>query len=96
MTPSASQAAGTVAVGPTNLRCMPDDRQAAPRLYMFTTNRTSGLSLNQVIGCPLDCVYCVRHFGGNFDERIPRRLYLYATAGPAVPGPRRLVQMGHE
>ena len=23
--------------------------------------RKSGLSLNHVVGCPLDCGYCVRH-----------------------------------
>ncbi|MFB7741896.1 radical SAM protein [Streptomyces sp. NPDC056132] len=36
--------------------------------------RKSGLSLNHVIGCPLDCGYCVRHLFGNFEMKQPRRL----------------------
>jgi hypothetical protein len=34
-------------------------------------NRKSGRSLNHIIGCVLDCGYCVRHFWGNFDTKIP-------------------------
>lgn len=33
--------------------------------------RKSGLSLNHIIGCPLDCSYCVRHLFGNFDMKVP-------------------------
>ena len=33
--------------------------------------RKSGLSLNHVVGCPLDCGYCVRHLFGNFDMKKP-------------------------
>lgn len=36
--------------------------------------RKSGLSLNHVIGCPLDCSYCVRHLFDNFDQKIPHAL----------------------
>lgn len=36
--------------------------------------RKSGLSLNHIIGCPLDCSYCVRHLFGNFDQRQPQAL----------------------
>ncbi|MET9149236.1 radical SAM protein [Streptomyces sp. NPDC004042] len=36
--------------------------------------RKSGLSLNWIIGCPLDCGYCVRHLFQNFDMKVPRRL----------------------
>ncbi len=36
--------------------------------------RKSGLSLNHVIGCPLDCAYCVRHLFDNFEMREPRSL----------------------
>ncbi|RMW31596.1 radical SAM protein [Pseudomonas savastanoi] len=36
--------------------------------------RKSGLSLNHIVGCPLDCSYCVRHLFGNFDQRQPRAL----------------------
>lgn len=37
--------------------------------------RKSGLSLNHIIGCPLDCSYCVRHLFGNFEQRVPKALY---------------------
>ncbi|MFI5534144.1 radical SAM protein [Kitasatospora sp. NPDC051853] len=36
--------------------------------------RKSGLSLNHVIGCPLDCGYCVRHMFDNFELKTPRAL----------------------
>jgi DNA repair photolyase len=36
--------------------------------------RKSGLSLNHVIGCPLDCGYCVRHLFDNFEMKVPRAL----------------------
>jgi DNA repair photolyase len=36
--------------------------------------RKSGLSLNHIIGCPLDCAYCVRHLFGNFAMKKPKLL----------------------
>jgi DNA repair photolyase len=36
--------------------------------------RKSGLSLNHIVGCPLDCGYCVRHLFGNFDMKRPHLL----------------------
>ena len=36
--------------------------------------RKSGLSLNHIQGCPLDCAYCIRHTYGLWDERQPRAL----------------------
>ncbi|GAB2790850.1 hypothetical protein GCM10027199_78620 [Amycolatopsis magusensis] len=36
--------------------------------------RKSGLSLNHIIGCPLNCGYCVRHVFDNFAMKLPRRL----------------------
>src|SRR5471032_3241198 len=36
--------------------------------------RKSGLSLNHIIGCPLDCGYCVRHLFENFNQKTPRAL----------------------
>ncbi|WBB64099.1 radical SAM protein [Streptomyces sp. WMMC500] len=38
--------------------------------------RKSGLSLNHVIGCPLDCGYCIRHLEryANFEMKTPRAL----------------------
>lgn len=34
--------------------------------------RKSGLSLNHVIGCPLDCAYCIRHSFNNYQMKEPR------------------------
>lgn len=36
--------------------------------------RKSGLSLNHIQGCPLDCAYCIRHTYGLWDQRQPRAL----------------------
>jgi DNA repair photolyase len=42
--------------------------------------RKSGLSLNHIQGCPLDCVYCIRHTYGIWDQRQPRALMTDAEA----------------
>jgi DNA repair photolyase len=42
--------------------------------------RKSGLSLNHIQGCPLDCAYCIRHTYGLWDERQPRALMTDAQA----------------
>jgi len=36
--------------------------------------RKSGLSLNHIQGCPLDCAYCIRHAYGLWDQRQPQAL----------------------
>jgi hypothetical protein len=36
--------------------------------------RKSGLSLNHIIGCPLDCAYCIRHSNDNFGMKQPQAL----------------------
>ncbi|HLL68044.1 MAG TPA: hypothetical protein VK453_20355 [Micromonosporaceae bacterium] len=66
----------TIAAGPRLLPIMPAEQQAALDPYMATIvgYRKSGLSLNHIIGCPLDCGYCVRHFWGNFEVKIPNLL----------------------
>lgn len=46
----------------------------APPLRDPIEYRKSGLSLNHVIGCPLDCSYCVRHLFGNFEMKQPAAL----------------------
>jgi DNA repair photolyase len=33
--------------------------------------RKSGLSLNHIVGCPLECSYCVRHLFANYDMKRP-------------------------
>jgi DNA repair photolyase len=45
-----------------------------PALLDVVEYRKSGLSLNWIIGCPLDCGYCVRHLFGNFAMKAPRAL----------------------
>lgn len=42
--------------------------------------RKSGLSLNHIQGCPLDCAYCIRHTYGLWYERQPRALMSDADA----------------
>jgi DNA repair photolyase len=42
--------------------------------------RKSGLSLNHIQGCPLDCAYCIRHTYGLWDQRVPRALMSDAQA----------------
>ncbi|GAA3848014.1 radical SAM protein [Streptomyces sedi] len=54
-----------------------DQRQIAalkPELAEVIEYRKSGLSLNHVIGCPLDCGYCVRHLFDNYAMKTPRAL----------------------
>nr|WP_062340072.1 hypothetical protein [Herbidospora sakaeratensis] len=65
-----------ISVGPKVLRVMPAEEQSGldPYMTQIITNRKSGLSLNHVIGCPLDCGYCVRHFWGNFEQKTPQLL----------------------
>lgn len=36
--------------------------------------RKSGLSLNHIVGCPLDCSYCVRHIFDSYDMRTPKAI----------------------
>jgi DNA repair photolyase len=42
--------------------------------------RKSGLSLNHIQGCPLDCAYCIRHTYGLWDQRVPRAIMPDAEA----------------
>lgn len=51
------------------LRKAPGDLPAA--LRDVVEYRKSGLSLNHVVGCPLDCAYCVRHLFANYDMKRP-------------------------
>jgi len=62
--------------GPRSLPLMPAGQQASLDSYMalIVGYRKSGLSLNHIIGCPLDCGYCVRHFWGNFEVKTPHLL----------------------
>src|SRR5271155_2537711 len=50
--------------------------------------RKSGLSLNHIQGCPLDCAYCIRHTYGLWDQRQPRALMSDAAAVEHLVGHR--------
>src|SRR5689334_14113646 len=75
MTATAPTALG-FAPGPRTLRRMPPEDQArlAPYIAQITGNRKSGLSLNHIVASTPNCGYCVRHFWGNFDMKIPHLL----------------------
>ncbi|MGX1742100.1 radical SAM protein [Bosea sp. NPDC055353] len=51
------------------LRNAPSDLPAS--LRQIVDYRKSGLSLNHIVGCPLDCGYCVRHLFANFEMKKP-------------------------
>lgn len=50
--------------------------------------RKSGLSLNHIQGCPLDCAYCIRHTYGLWDARVPEALMSDEQAVEALVGHR--------
>jgi DNA repair photolyase len=66
----------TIHAGPRSLPLLPAQARAEldPYMSLIVGYRKSGLSLNHIIGCPLDCGYCVRHFWGNFDVKVPHLL----------------------
>lgn len=62
--------------------------------------RKSGLILNHIQGCPLDCAYCIRHTYGLWDARQPhslsRTLRTSSTASPPTLCARRCEMRPHE
>jgi DNA repair photolyase len=59
-----------------------------PRAQEVVEYRKSGLSLNHIQGCPLDCAYCIRHTYGLWDQRQPRALMSDAEAVAELVGHR--------
>lgn len=59
-----------------------------PELLDVVEYRKSGLSLNHIVGCPLDCGYCVRHLFGNFAMKQPRALMSDGDAVDLLTGHR--------
>jgi DNA repair photolyase len=57
-----------------------------PELATVVEYRKSGLSVNHIVGCPLDCGYCVRHLYGNFEMKVPRALMTDEEAVAALTG----------
>ncbi|WP_433362476.1 hypothetical protein [Streptosporangium sp. CA-115845] len=57
-----------------------------PQLADVIEYRKSGLSLNHIVGCPLECGYCVRHLFDNFEMKTPRALMSDETAVELLTG----------
>ncbi|WP_280442368.1 radical SAM protein [Nocardia brasiliensis] len=67
----------------------PSQRQALrPELLDVIEYRKSGLSVNHVVGCPLDCGYCIRHVFDNFGMKVPRAVVTDAEAVSMLLGHR--------
>ncbi|MGX7829775.1 radical SAM protein [Actinokineospora sp. 24-640] len=65
----------------------PAQRSAVrPELLEVIEYRKSGLSVNWIIGCPLDCGYCVRHLFDNFEMKNPRALMREDEAAALLVG----------
>jgi DNA repair photolyase len=62
--------------------------QLPARARAVVEYRKSGLSLNHIQGCPLDCAYCIRHTYGLWDQRVPRALMADAEAVEELVGHR--------
>jgi DNA repair photolyase len=60
----------------SNIKFLDAEEKAAlqPSLRDPIEYRKSGLSLNHIVGCPLDCGYCVRHLFENYQMKIPHAL----------------------
>ncbi|MGO4616824.1 radical SAM protein [Nocardia sp. 2YAB30] len=59
-----------------------------PELLDVIEYRKSGLSVNWIAGCPLDCGYCVRHLFDNFEMKVPRALMDDQEAADLLTGHR--------
>lgn len=64
------------------LRAAPAELPAT--LAEIVEYRKSGLSLNHIVGCPLDCSYCVRHLFDNFEMKQPHLIVDDETAVAAL------------
>ncbi|KOX32986.1 radical SAM protein, partial [Saccharothrix sp. NRRL B-16348] len=59
-----------------------------PELLEVVEYRKSGLSLNWIIGCPLNCGYCVRHLFDNYGMKVPVALMGEEEAAALLTGHR--------
>ncbi|MBX9685876.1 MAG: hypothetical protein K2X27_04185 [Candidatus Obscuribacterales bacterium] len=59
---------------PLSILTQAEQELLSPDLTNPIEYRKSGLSLNHIIGCPLDCSYCVRHIFNNYEMKAPRAL----------------------
>lgn len=79
VTGSRNNASGGVGAAVTSSRLLSliggDQRsQLRPELLDVIEYRKSGLSVNWIVGCPLDCTYCIRHTFDNYEMKVPRAL----------------------
>ena len=51
-----------------------EKKELAPLMAEAVEYRKSGLSLNHILGCPLDCAYCIRHIYSNYGMKKPQAL----------------------
>lgn len=91
MTTTADELAATLSsLGPPRrplpLLSLAQKEKVRPELLDVIEYRKSGLSVNWIIGCPLDCGYCVRHLFDNFDMKIPRALMREDQAAELLTG----------
>lgn len=91
MTTTADELAATLSsLGPPRrplpLLSLAQREKVRPELLDVIEYRKSGLSVNWIIGCPLDCGYCVRHLFDNFDMKIPRALMREGQAAELLTG----------
>lgn len=74
------------ALGRVPILAAAEQEALRPELREVIEYRKSGLSVNWIIGCPLDCGYCVRHLFGNFEMKLPRALMREEQAAEALVG----------
>jgi DNA repair photolyase len=65
---------------PIKIMSRNDAASIHPELQRIVDYRKSGLSLNHIIGCSLNCAYCVRHFWDNFEMKSPEMIVSDETA----------------
>lgn len=79
MTGSCNNDSGSVGAVVASSRLLPlvsDDQRSQLRTELLDVieYRKSGLSVNWIVGCPLDCTYCIRHTFDNYEMKVPRAL----------------------
>src|SRR5262245_33771092 len=65
---------------PIKIMSQKDAEAIHPELQRIVDYRKSGLSLNHIIGCSLNCDYCLRHCLDNFDMKSPEMIVSDETA----------------
>ena len=73
---------------PLKLLTLAEVARMPQRAQEVVEYRKSGLSLNHIQGCPLDCAYCIRHTYGVWDMRRPAALMSDADAVQQLVGHR--------